>query len=1213
VFLKQLTLRGFKSFADKTVLDFEPGVSVVVGPNGSGKSNLVDAVAWVLGAQGPRTVRGSKMDDVIFAGTPERAALGRAEVSLSIDNTAGLLPIDFSEVTITRTLFRNGDSEYQINGAPCRLLDIQELLSDSGIGRQQHVIVSQGQLDTVLNARPEERRGVVEEAAGILKYRKRREKAERRLESTDGTLLRLNDLLREVRRGLGPLSRQADAARRHDGLAAELGAARLYLAGHELAGLQTRADRLRDRRAELQRQESSLRGRLASLDADVIEAESQLRDAGDTELSDALARAEALRERARGLSALVAEKHRGLERDLAAVADEGVVETLVADAVTLRGELAELGGPEAELARESDDLDAERRRLAAEEAALVAAAPAAASPGVAGTPDSAPDAVPGGGPGRPAGGPAERDDRPPLGADEARRELDARREALSRSVTDTERLRARLVRAREALEGVGEEQVTWRRRSAEADAGEERSSSDRSAADGALSSATADLDAADRRRRDADAHAHRWEARAEALAAALDAARSDAGAEALEGVTGVAGPLVDHLRIEPGAERAVAAALDAALGAVVVERSAVPVALGRLAGGDTAALLLVLDPPGAAGADATPDARPLPAVLPGARPLRRCVSADDPRMRRLVDRLLGPAVLVEGGWAEEVAALDALDAPVAELPPGPAPRVVVTRAGDRVGGSQPWRLGRGSASTVTAAALEEARGRAEGARADAEAAAARWDTAAAAVRAARARLDAAADAQRAGESERRACESALARLDARRAELEHDVEGLAAELEERSRRDRDDADRVAELEAELPRLEAEAREEAARAAELGIARAGLAARAAELAERVHDLSARRAAVEERRRVLSGRLAAVEDRLARHPERQRDAEARRAALLARAEAYSGVADRLDAVRREIGGLHGRLHERRRRRSEAIASVGRGLDSMRGDRADCERELTEARELAGRAEIDEAENRMRLEATVEKIRTEHDREPAAALDAPAPEVPEGTTVAGRARELERELRLMGPVNPLALEEYDALQERHEFLRAQLDDVKSTRRELSRVIRAVDAEIEGNFAAAFADAQAHFDALFATLFPGGSGRMFLTDPDDLLGSGIEIEARPSGKNTRRLSLLSGGERSLVALAFLFAVFRARPSPFYLLDEVEAALDDVNLHRFLDLLQEFRGEAQLLVVSHQKRTMEAADCLYGVSMPPGGSSRVVSQRMEPELVLDG
>ena len=343
MFLKSLTLRGFKSFADKTTLDFEPGVTVVVGPNGSGKSNLVDAVAWVLGAQGPRTLRGGKMDDVIFAGTPDRPALGRAEVSLTIDNTSALLPIEFSEVTITRTLFREGDSEYQLNGAPCRLLDIQELLSDTGIGRQQHVIVGQGQLDAVLNARPEDRRGVVEEAAGILKFRKRRERAERRLESTEGNLLRLNDLLREVRRQLTPLQRQADAARRHGGLVEELRAIRLHLAGHEIGGLQARIERLRDARAEHTQREGELRRpsarprrrrarRRALPHGDGRRRARRLAGAGRVDCVSALAAS----------PRCVAEKHRGIERELAAAADAGVLETLVADAGVLRDELAEL-------------------------------------------------------------------------------------------------------------------------------------------------------------------------------------------------------------------------------------------------------------------------------------------------------------------------------------------------------------------------------------------------------------------------------------------------------------------------------------------------------------------------------------------------------------------------------------------------------------------------------------------------------------------------------------------------------------------------------------------------------------------------------------------------------------------------------------------------------------------------------------------------------
>jgi chromosome segregation protein len=303
--------------------------------------------------------------------------------------------------------------------------------------------------------------------------------------------------------------------------------------------------------------------------------------------------------------------------------------------------------------------------------------------------------------------------------------------------------------------------------------------------------------------------------------------------------------------------------------------------------------------------------------------------------------------------------------------------------------------------------------------------------------------------------------------------------------------------------------------------------------------------------------------------------------------------------------EVEALAERLQKRRRAQSEAAREAGRQLDGLRVQRAAAEKQLAELRERASRLEVEEAEIRLRLEQAIESVRREHDCEPDVAVAAPPPEVPDGASLPARARELERELRLMGPINPLALSEYDALLERHEFLQQQLDDVKNTRRELTRVIKTVDEEIVRVFEIAFADVARNFSELFTMLFPGGSGRLVLTNPEDMLNTGIEMEARPSGKMVRRLSLLSGGERSLAALAYLFGVFRARPSPFYLMDEVEAALDDVNLHRFLDLLHEFRNEAQLLVVSHQKRTMEAADVLYGVSMPPGGSSRVVSQRI--------
>ncbi|HEX2272288.1 MAG TPA: AAA family ATPase, partial [Acidimicrobiales bacterium] len=371
VFLRSLTLKGFKSFADPTTLEFEPGVTVVVGPNGSGKSNLVDAVAWVLGAQGPRTLRSGRMDDVIFAGGGGRAPLGRAEVALTIDNSSGLLPIEFTDVTITRTLFRSsGESEYAVNGVPCRLLDVQELLSDSGVGRQQHVIVSQGQLDTVLDARPEDRRLIVEEAAGILKFRRRKEKAQRRLQATEANLLRLADLLREVRRQLRPLERQAEATRRHDALASELRALRLHLAGRQIAGLRAAVELAGRAQRALAADEGRLRGELGALDVSIASAERWLAAVGHLRLDELVGRLESVRERARGLAAVLAERRRSVERDRAVEVDAALAASLEADARSLAAELAEVDCAMAALAPELDHLDVAGAELAADRADL---------------------------------------------------------------------------------------------------------------------------------------------------------------------------------------------------------------------------------------------------------------------------------------------------------------------------------------------------------------------------------------------------------------------------------------------------------------------------------------------------------------------------------------------------------------------------------------------------------------------------------------------------------------------------------------------------------------------------------------------------------------------------------------------------------------------------------------------------------------------------
>jgi chromosome segregation protein len=1161
VFLKSLSLKGFKSFAEATTLEFEPGITVVVGPNGSGKSNIVDAVAWVLGAQAARAVRSTKMEDVIFAGTATKQALGRAEVSLTIDNSSGLIPIEFTEVTVTRTLFRSGDSEYAINGVPCRLLDIQELLSDTGVGRQQHVIISQGQLASILDSRPEERRLVIEEAAGVLKYRKRREKAQRRLESTEGNLLRLQDLLREVRRQLRPLERQAEAARRHGSLIEELRGIRLYLAGRELASLQTRLESGARARADLAANEGQIRAALARLDADVAVAEAEVgAERQGQDLSDDLVRYEGLRERARGMAALLAERRRSAERELAASADEGVIASLEADAAHLAAQLEEVD-------TEAEGLVPQADELASAEASLVK--------------DRADfEAEWGSGDGLAV---------PSMGGEaaEVRGELGALRQGLERGHTEVARLQSRLNALDQKGERLGAEAGRLRGEIQEADEAErplaaalDEAEARRSAADTALESAEADL-------RGADQDRHAWTARADALALALDEARARAGAERLADLAGVVGTLLELVEVDEGWEAAFEAAAGEAIAAVVVdgvETARTALAQLRDSGANGAVLALDLAGP--------PASLALDTVGVGGDPVRAHVRSRLPSVDRLLDGLLRSAVAVDGGWEQ------ALDLALAH--PG---LVAVTREGDRFAGTG-WRAG-AAGTGATGAALEEARARA--AEADAASAAARER-----VRLARLEREAAvrAEGQLAkqlddNDSRLSAAADALQRTETERRDVGVEHEALRSQMAELTERVEREAARVAELESLLPALEAEEAAGAERVMAMRAAQARLNERAAAVAALRRELEVRAAGLEERRALLSRRLAEVEQRLERNVAQREDAAAKRVRLeavaVATARLEAAVASRLGTVEQELAGLR----EARRQQHERLrASVDR-LEQLRRERSTAERQLVELRERAQRAEIDEAEIRMRLESAVELVRRDFDCEPEAARAAECPPQPEGSAPASRVRELERELRLMGPINPLALDEFNALQERSQFLEGQLEDVKAGRRELAKVIRAIDTEIVEVFRAAYADVSENFTRLFGTLFPGGTGRLRLTEPDNLLETGIEVEARPSGKNVRKLSLLSGGERSLTALAFLFAVFRSRPSPFYMMDEVEAALDDVNLHRFLDLIHEFRNEAQLLVVSHQKRTMEAADALYGVTMQPGGSSRVVSERV--------
>ena len=1150
MFLKNLTIKGFKSFAETADLDLEPGVTVVVGPNGSGKSNVVDAIAWVLGAQAPSAVRSQKMDDVIFAGTDKKAALGRAEVSLTIDNSSGILPIEFTEVTVCRTLFRTGESEYSINGVPCRLLDIADLLSDSGVGRTQHVIISQGQIDAVLNAKPTDRRMIIEEAAGVLKFRKRKEKAERRLHATEANLTRVQDLLREVRRGLRPLERQADAARRHGALVSELGALRRFLAGRELDQLRTRLDNTTRDRAEHATTEESLTTRLSDLDTKVLAAEAELNALGGTDLGDELTRFEALRERGRGIAAVLHERERSLAKERESSVDAALIASLEADRANLHSALETMDEAAGSLL---PDAEAVERA----EAGLLEARTTFEERWGDGVPGSS---------GRAAEVRGELAGlRNSLAqARQERERFDARHRGLAdkraRLSADVERLREQIQRDDAALPG----QEKTR----------QRSDAERAAAESELESVATEL-------ADAEADRRSWIARADALAEALDAARAAAGAERLAEVDGVVGTLLDLVDVDPGWEAAFEAAASDALAAVVVEGPDVArAALAGLVAGDAAGAVLALGVP---RAGATPP--------PMGEPVRNHVRATRSDVEDLLDAVIGSAVVVDGNWP---AGLDvALAHPDA---------VVVTNDGARFGPGS-WRVG-GAATGATGAALEEA-------LAQVEAAAATVASADAARATARARLEeakvAATEATRVVEetAERlRRAQETLERDERELAEVSAELGGQSDEVAELERRIDTEDRRVAELEDALPALEDEeaAAAEAARA--MAEARDALEQRAAAVTSLRSDLEVRVAQIEERRDSLRSRLTEVEARLERNQAAAAEAAVRREALDSKATALAGLssscAESLAAVEARLVVLR----QERTAQSQAQRSVATALDGLRRERQGAEKQLAEVRERMQRADLDLNEINLRIETAVETMRRDLDISADQALASECPELPEGTSPAARARELERELRIMGPINPLALEEYEQLQERHEFLQGQLDDVKASRRELHKVIRAVDEEIVNVFAAAYADVAENFTNLFSTLFPGGQGSLKLTDPEQLLETGIEISAKPSGKNVKKLSLLSGGERSLTALAYLFAVFRSRPSPFYVMDEVEAALDDVNLHRFLDLVAEFRQEAQLVIVSHQKRTMEAADVLYGVTMSPGGSSKVVSER---------
>jgi chromosome segregation protein len=1149
-------MKGFKSFADTTVLEFEPGVTAVVGPNGSGKSNVVDAVTWVLGAQSTRALRSSKMEDVIFAGTVSKAALGRCEVSLTLDNASGKLPVEGAEVTITRTLFRSGESEYAINGTTCRLLDIQELLGDSGVGRQQHMIIGQGQLDSVLNSRSEDRRAVIEEAAGVLKHRRRKERAERRLAGTQENLERLGDLVREVRRQMRPLERQAVAARSYADIESDLRQTRRYYFSSRLSAHVARQRELDEELRGASQRERELRHELVTLDAQATTVAAEVASRREELLASTLGVLQGLAERARGTESLIEERQRSLRAALAASADENVIATLEADAARLESDLRELEADEQELLSQRDELVGARAILAEAEDHYDA------TWGDASSTNAEAQLV------------------------AARERVSLLERSLSSSSESLRRVQQRLA------EVASREQDGLARLTATADqlkvadstmhaVRDARDEAERDAAH-----AEAQRERADESLRELSDVAARSQARAEALSRALDEF-SGAGSRALIAqLDGVLGAFLDLIDVDAGAERAVESAAGASLGAVVVDgRRSAREALETIRREGGAGLVLP-------AFDESSDAPDTPAGCVALRTRVRARAGAPAHVERVLDALFARAFVAQD-WESGI-----------ETAVTHPDLIIVTPDGDRFASSG-WRVASGRA-VVTRSTVDEA-----------EAAAAAAAAALPGAQELRAHCDGAVSNARRVLSEQNAAlanaTSEFERLTRERARLETQIHELSEQsatlLSERGEVEQELSDVTSRLDdqlAMLPALERSVAEADQRARWAEEAFTTLSAHREQVSVLANALSRREAEFGERRRLIGQRRVEVESRLEGHSVERQAAADRREKLEFEIGALRRLGSVVHSAAEEIALSQSTMTSTYREQLEASRAGAERLEDLRRQRALCEGRLGELSESARRSEIEHAEIAVKISNLHESIHRDLGEDPDAIGDAVVPDLAEGVSIEQRLAELEARISSLGPINPLALEELTALEDRYKDLDAQVSDVRHARRELQEVLRALDDEIMTTFSSAVADVNEHFSSLISTLFPGGQGRLILTEPDDPLNTGVEIEVRPMGRNVRRVSLLSGGERSMAALAFLFAVFRSRPSPFYMMDEVEAALDDVNLQRFLSLVDEFRHEAQLLIVTHQKRTMESADALYGVTMAPGGSSKVVSQRVK-------
>lgn len=1173
MYLKSVTLKGFKSFASATTLHFEPGITCVVGPNGSGKSNVLDALSWVMGEQGAKSLRGGKMEDVIFAGTSGRAPLGRAEVSVTIDNTDQTLPIDFTEVTISRVLFRNGTSEYLLNGETTRLLDIQELLSDSGIGREMHVIVGQGQLDAILLANPEERRAFIEEAAGVLKHRKRKEKALRKLDSMQGNLSRIQDLTVELRRNLKPLGKQAEVARKASTIQSDVRDSRLRLLADDLINLKSNLDAevadetvLRARRDEVENALRTIRAREEELDAASTRENPLLVQAQEN-----FYQLTAQREKFRGVQSLSSERARFLSED----ADEARAGGR--DPVAMDEEARSLRSEENSLrtvfSESQTALELVTSKLRALESALSL---------------------------------EEKSVSASLRAIADQREGTARQEGhingLRSRIDATNAEIARLTSARDEaslrLKQFRAEFATLETEIAGLDASEPN-------LDATYESAKSSLDNLQSKfaqRQEAEQAAARDRAGLTSRLAALQESLThrDGGEAILSGRSGarVKGRLASLISIKDGWEAAVAAALGPLADSIVVEDLSSAVgALGMLkaeSGGRSE--LLVVD---------GEESSELHAIPSGLTSISEVVTSTG--IDQLLGALLARFVVVESlSDAEAAIALD-------------RKLIAVTRDGDLVSRNRVRGGSTGSQSAIEISALlertqdnlNEVIARCESLTFELAAIANEVDAARQTHDQALARLND-SDAKMSGLAEQMAV--AGQNVKSAQAEVERLAQSEREASEQRANDERDLAAAIAQFESHQEPAEPDLTHLEDLRSQVS------AARSAEVEARLELRT-----LEERITAIAARAKNLEDSAAHERESASKAIIRREQRAIAAATAQSIADTAYETLIQIEvSISKALAERQRLELSRTDREGEIL-SVRGRGRELTTELETLTSSVHRDEIARAEQRLRIEGLESRAMEELGVDVATLVNeyGPTNDVPtfvedeEGNWVPGelipfrrdqqekRLVQAERALAMLGKINPLALEEYNALEERLKYLAEQLEDLKKTKKDLLDIVKEVDDKVQEIFHQAYLDTEREFRGIFARLFPGGEGRLILTNPDDLMNSGVDVEARPPGKRVKRLSLLSGGERSLVAVAMLVAIFKARPSPFYVMDEVEAALDDTNLGRLLGVFEELREKSQLIIITHQKRTMEIADALYGVTMRGDGVSEVISQRL--------